>query len=104
MLSAVDLLLEVMQSDVGRNPASPEYRYIVTQVAHFGLGAMIATFPCKVGWGLLGLLVAKELLSDIPRDGFAVLTLLDSGLDIVWTFAGWLHVQRLIRHALAKGR
>ena len=102
MTAWTDLFFELMYSDVGGHPASPEYRYIVTQVAHFGLGAFFGACPRRYGVGFLSLMMVKELLADIPSDGFAPLTMLDSMADITCIAAGLLLMRWTTRRMLAK--
>jgi hypothetical protein len=72
-------------------------------VAHFGFGAFFAAFPRKFALGCLGLMAFKELVADIPHDGFAPLTMLDSVADVACIAAGLLWVRWTTRRALARG-
>lgn len=91
----MDSLLEVLavlgRADVGPGELPKWYLWIALGFAHAFIGIGLSLVPRAVAWSLLGLLVAKELVFDLPGAGLASPVLLDSPVDVFAVLLGlWM--------------
>ncbi|PIL20414.1 hypothetical protein P775_09755 [Puniceibacterium antarcticum] len=80
-------------------------------LAHFAIGTVLAVLRFhlqvsgRVVWGIVSLLIAKEIFFDIPLAGFAVWVMLDSLWDVACYAIGVLLVWwTIMRGPVTEGR
>lgn len=98
--TALALIGDFGLSDVAGCAPNPLHAWLANSFGHFAFGIIAALwrFP---RWALLlawAALAAKETALDLPADGFAALTMLDSAVDLALPLMGFI----LARHRLER--
>ena len=84
------ILAELCRSDVGDVGPSRAYVWLAVGVAHIGMGMAVVLSPMRrIAAILLMAFIAKELVCDLPHDGYALLTWLDSVFDVAMVVLGY---------------
>ena len=91
------VLSEILRSDVSGHCPDPVYLWLAMGLAHLGLGMGAGLLGVRRGWALFGLtlLAMKQLVFDLPNDGFALQTWADSAVDVVVVALGYLWAFRV---------
>lgn len=80
---ARDLLHDLCRSDVGDVAPSRACIWLAVGVAHIGMGMAVALSPLRrIAAALLIGFIGRELVCDLPHDGYAPPTWLNSAFDV----------------------